>query len=119
MEMAFGESTYGGSLRWWQSWRCAQCRGGAIEADGCGPLPPELAALERARGGTWALVVDACAGPAAWKALREALGLEIADGVALKARLPGVVFEGTACHVGWLCDRVRAGGGVARVVRVA
>ncbi|RKG48285.1 hypothetical protein D7X30_40905 [Corallococcus sp. AB011P] len=114
---------YGGQsarhgLRYWAAYRCEHC-GGQLEMDGIG-MPPESfrQALLREEG-TWGLDVQALGAHVvlALKCLRAELGLTLADASALKARIPGVVREGTRVEMEWLRKLLGANGVTSSVVR--
>ncbi|NOK22648.1 hypothetical protein [Corallococcus carmarthensis] len=114
-----GQSAVGG-LRYWASYQCEHC-GGRREMDGIG-MPPE--SFRRAflqEQGTWGLEVRAPGALAlqALKLLRETLGLSLAEVGVLKARMPGVVREGTRVEMEWLKQLLGAKGVTSSVVPVA
>jgi hypothetical protein len=117
VDLMGGQSSMGG-LRYWAAYRCEHC-GGQLEMDGIG-MPPEpfRQALLRDQG-TWGLEVQEF-GPRvvlALKCLRAELGLTLAEVVALKARIPGVVRDGTRVEMEWLKQVLGANGVTSAVVR--
>jgi len=63
-------------LRWFVNRSCAEC-GYCTETDGRDSLPEDLRALELARSGSWCVRLQAVSSVHGWKAVREALALDL------------------------------------------
>jgi hypothetical protein len=77
-----------------------------VEADDHGDLPEDLRASLLAHDGSWAVVVESAPDVTFLKALRECLNLSLAELSDLRARLPGVLAEGTRCEMQVLANQL-------------
>ena len=94
---SFGERVMVDGLRWFVSRSCAEC-GYCTEADGRDSLPEDLRAIELARSGSWCVRLRSVTSVHGWKAVREALALDLQALATLRRELPCDVFTGTCAE---------------------
>lgn len=113
-EWSFGERVMAGGLQWFVSRLCGEC-GYCTEADGHDSLPEDLRALELARSGSWCVRLRAVNSVHGWKAVREALALDLQAVAALRRELPCDVFVGTYAEALRVLERMGKTGIVAEL----
>ena len=106
----------GASLRWWLAFRCSAC-GSMLEADGDEDAPEDVRQAILAEQGLWALHVEAEGSEKvrAVVALRQVLGLSMAEAGAFKGSLPGRVATGTKAEMEYRRHLLAARGVKAKV----
>lgn len=103
-----GEAVINGELLWHAAYRCEHC-GGMLEMDGRDELPPDFREAVLRQDGEWSLTVpsaDSHVKVAALQALREALGITLAEAKVYLGLMPGVVRTGTRGEMVFLQRRL-------------
>lgn len=109
--VSVAQRVFQSQLVWSQSCRCDEC-GDTIEADGHGEPPKVILDALLAQDGEWELWLETTGSSTvqALRALREGLGLTIADVGKWKSRIPGAVTSGTRAQMEWLVTLLQRDG---------
>ena len=110
LEWSCGQYTDGDILCWSRSARCASC-GVAMEIDGEGFPPEDIARTMILRSGIWQLhLEDPEDQLRAVQALRQLLGFDLAEAARMLRQRGQALWSGTHAEVCWIQGRLRRRG---------